>query len=219
MYWYTIYQQTHLLAVIMTTSLFMRRRLSTMGFTLVEMMVVLAILIVLMTLAVPSVRNTLVESRTRSLVGDLQASIVSARSSAAQRAEPVVISPLVGTDWTTGWQISTAPFTGAPVVLYTREATEDPANKKVTIDTTLGTGFFNAAVPQIRFTAAGYSQKSDGAFLAGCVTFKNTSSNPQKQRLSLIASNAGRPRMCNPDATVGSKDYEAGCSTSCAAGT
>jgi len=75
-----------------------------LGFTLIELMVTLAILAILLTVGIPSYRQ-LVETNAISASGnDLYASLQLARSEAISREEAVRVTP-TGGDWTTGWNV------------------------------------------------------------------------------------------------------------------
>jgi type IV fimbrial biogenesis protein FimT len=186
------------------------------GFTLVELMVTLAIGAVVALWAVPNFREVILKNRLKSTVTDLQASIMNARSEAVQRSIPVVIKPLVGSDWASGWTIQTAA-TGIPVTtINTRPASEDAVNQTITVDTSAISGFADPSngASQVRYGAAGFAQSaSGGGFTNGCLTFKSTSTDTTNRRLSLILNVTGRPYICNPDATVGTKDYKPNCCT------
>ena len=93
----------------------MRRTGSTAGFTLIELMVVVALAAIMLTLAVPSFQNMIANNRITSHTNELVMAINMARSEAVKRnvrvilcrsADPVASPPSCGgsaNDWTTGW--------------------------------------------------------------------------------------------------------------------
>jgi type IV fimbrial biogenesis protein FimT len=75
------------------------------GFTLIEMMVVIAIIALIATLAAPAMGDMMASQRMRSSATDLVSSLLLARSEAIKRNAPVTIEPLSGTEWADGWQV------------------------------------------------------------------------------------------------------------------
>jgi type IV fimbrial biogenesis protein FimT len=77
------------------------------GVTLVEMMIVVAILAVLLGLAVPNLREFFVANRLSSATGDFVTALATARSEAIRRATNVVIANGQGasSNWSSGWRM------------------------------------------------------------------------------------------------------------------
>ena len=78
------------------------------GFTLVEGMVVLAVVAVLAAIALPSLSNVLAAQRLRAAGTDLVSSLLVARSEAIKRKARVEVEPRAPGDWTSGWRVATA---------------------------------------------------------------------------------------------------------------
>lgn len=81
------------------------------GFTLIELMVTVAVLAVVMSLAVPSFKALLETQRMRAAAFDLMADLTLARNEAVKRgalATPVTLSPTSGdsTHWESGWSVT-----------------------------------------------------------------------------------------------------------------
>ncbi len=83
------------------------------GFTLIELMVTLAVLAIVLGIAVPSFSGMLRDSRASSLGSELQGALQLARSEAVKRRKSVVVCRRNaagsgcenGTDWAGGWLI------------------------------------------------------------------------------------------------------------------
>lgn len=74
------------------------------GFTLIEMMIVMAIMGILLGIALPAMQEFLALSRQRSAASDVYTSFMVARSEAVKRSADVVISPSLS-GWSGGWDV------------------------------------------------------------------------------------------------------------------
>lgn len=115
------------------------------GFTLVELMIVVAILALLVTVGIPSFNSFLADNRMSSYTNDLIADLNLARSEAIKRNTPVSIcsstdqaSCANSSSWNTGWVIFTDTGTegtvdGTDTILYARESAGS-ATMTLTVD-------------------------------------------------------------------------------------
>lgn len=76
------------------------------GFTLVELMITIAIGAILLTLAVPGFQNIISQNRLATEANEIVTALNLARSEAVKRGANVVITPSGG-DWANGWAITT----------------------------------------------------------------------------------------------------------------
>ena len=75
------------------------------GFTLLEMMVVVALAALMLSLAVPSFRDLIVGQRVKTAAFAFANAALQARSEAIKRNQAVALVPLVAGNWGSGWQI------------------------------------------------------------------------------------------------------------------
>lgn len=80
---------------------------TTRGFTLIELMVTVAVLAVMASLAAPSFRELLVAQRVRTTAYNIVGDLVLARSEAVKRGENVTVTP-VSAAWSNGWSVNVA---------------------------------------------------------------------------------------------------------------
>lgn len=85
-----------------------RTRHANRGFTLIELMITVAVLAVLVSIAAPSFRDILESQRMRATAFDLMADLTLARNEALKRGNipvPVTLSP-ASAGWVEGWTIT-----------------------------------------------------------------------------------------------------------------
>lgn len=92
------------------------------GYTLLEILVTIAVVAIVASLAVPSFQNMIATQRVRSAANDLVAALNFARSEAVKRNRVVTVTP--GAAWTAGWTITYVDSGGTTQTLQTHEAFE-----------------------------------------------------------------------------------------------
>ena len=121
------------------------RHVSDRGFTLVELMTVVAILIVSLSLAAPMLRGFVQGQRVKAISQDLMSDLLLARSEALTRNAAVDVAP-AGADWSGGWTVrsggqtlasrsgeaGSATLEGAPAVGSQRHQTPAAASSPST---------------------------------------------------------------------------------------
>lgn len=184
----------------------MKASLSQRGFTLIELMVTIAMVVILGTLAAPSFQQTIASSRLTTATNDLYTSLAQARSLAIKRGERVTVcksenstscSTDVTTTWSVGWvtfvdgtRSTTASIDTGETVSYVIQAT-DPA---IVIRGN------NALNIYVSYSPDGQSKTIDGGFQVGTLQICSTSpalSNDNRARRITI-NIAGRATITKP---------------------
>ncbi|MCK7574682.1 MAG: GspH/FimT family pseudopilin [Chromatiales bacterium] len=75
-----------------------------LGFTLIELVITIAILAILLSIAAPSFTRFTAEQRIRAAATDLQSALLIARSEAVKRRVNMTLSPATG-GWAAGWSL------------------------------------------------------------------------------------------------------------------
>lgn len=75
------------------------------GFTLVELMITLAVLAIMVTVAIPSFRDFIMNNRLASNANEFVAAIHLVRSGAIKHQRNAYITSNAGTNWTNGWSV------------------------------------------------------------------------------------------------------------------
>jgi type IV fimbrial biogenesis protein FimT len=92
----------------------MRRRILTAadqrGFTLIELMVTLTVMVVMLGIGVPAFKNFMATQRVKSASFDVATALLMARSEAVKRNRAITIAP-VGADWAAGWTVKDSATT------------------------------------------------------------------------------------------------------------
>lgn len=179
----------------------MRRPRRPHGFTLIELMVTLAIAAILMFLAAPSFVSYQRNTQLTSAANTLLAAINAARGEAMKRGMSAMVVPTNnGSDWTTGWVVfvdknnsRTYTDTGDNTVL-----TQAKVPSGISIS---GSGIASGSTPYIMFDASGYSNTKAGSFGALSISFARTdvvAADQFSQTRKIKIASTGRIRMCTP---------------------
>jgi type IV fimbrial biogenesis protein FimT len=169
----------------------------TAGFTLIEMMVTIAVLVVLLGLAAPSFATFQRNSELTSAANTLLSSLAAARSEAMKRGRNVTVVPIDGTNWTSGW-IVFVDETG----FGTKGSTETELTRQPALETSLTAATEPSGLVYVMFNGSGYPRLAAGGFQASSIDFSIASGETRR----IISSPAGRLRVCKP--------AEAGCTAS-----
>jgi len=146
------------------------------GFSLAELLVVVAILGILSAFATPAVKTLMVNERIKSASFDLTAALTQARSEAIKQNGAVTLSPTSGTtSWTEGWTV-TAPdasvistqgaytniaITGPASIIYNRSGR---SNSAATVTLQIGSATTDNITPRcISVTLTGQPKSAKGA--------------------------------------------------------
>lgn len=128
------------------------------GFTVIELMVVVAILVILLSIAGPDFRSMIAATRIKTASFDVFSSIVQARSEAITRNTTVTMAP-AGGNWANGWTVTESGGTVVrrqdPYPSITIEVVTGP--NTVTFN---GMGRLNGAASSFSLTATGASAAS-----------------------------------------------------------
>jgi type IV fimbrial biogenesis protein FimT len=151
------------------------------GFTIIELMIVIVIVAIVATFALPSLRELVVRARLRTAAGDLHTSLMLARSEAIKRNGAVTVSPLGGgTDWAVGWEVKA----GAAVL-----STQDPY-AGVSFTTT-DASYTATPISSVSFASTGRATPSAGTRVA-FVLIATGSSAPAR---CVVLDPSGRPTV------------------------
>ena len=177
------------------------RTIKPRGFTLIELMVIVAIVGVLLTLAAPSFVSFQRNSELTSLANKMLGSINSARSEAMKSGRNAFVVPNDSSNWSTGWFVyvdmnaDNSFEEGTDLFIQTQPAL---------VSYIAMTGNNNAAAssPYISFDSAGYARTVGGNGLTNlALSIKrndvSTADTPEQSRLVIVA-RTGRTRACKP---------------------
>ena len=177
------------------------------GFTLIELMVVVALISIMLVIAVPSFASFISNYRVTGATNDFLQGITLTRTEALKRSRRVLMLPRDATgapsatgNWKNGWAIFA--HTGVPTIAY-NAATDtiifqhDSLPVSIVV-TDSGGGSFpfqdGASQTYVSFDGTGYARQQNGQFLAGSIVLTETTVSPPNIRTLCLAS-FGRPRI------------------------
>jgi len=125
-------------------------------------MIVVAVLAVMVTLAVPSMRDMVITTQVRTAASDLYQSVILARSEAIKRVANIDVVPTSG-DWALGWTV----MAGTTVI----DSHDAPTNVLVTPNTSGNITYrLDGRVSSNVRSLTLFTTASTGAIAARCVT-------------------------------------------------
>ena len=168
--------------------------LQTQGFTLIELMVVLALIAILASLAAPSFQRSIAQRKISEVASDLMVSALQARSAAITNNQQSIVQPMDTSDWSRGWRIyididkDKAYTEGTDTLISTVSA------KSSNVTTT---EFLPSDLIFIGFNSTGYLLASK----AGKVVFSSTAIPSNQYKKGVVFSRTGRVRICESSAS------------------
>ena len=190
------------------------------GFTLIELMVTLALMAIMMVLAAPSFITFQRNSELTTTANSFLATLASARAEAMKRQLRTFVIPLTPGDWTSGWvafvdvnsNVSTTALSSLSVSTLSSDSTSyiilsqvQGLPPSVAIDAPAdSTSFVHGSVKYAMFNGSGFMSVIGGGFPAGGGDSLDFTNGTGTRRV--LASVAGRVRVCKPnttDCTVG----------------
>lgn len=170
------------------------------GFTMIELMVVVAVVAVLAAIAAPDLSAFLTRSQRRAATGDFLASMALARSEAIKRGAPVRIQSL-GTgalSMQNGWimfvdadGLGTVPSSGSPLLIERKDAY--PAGQlQIGCAALTDSG---TAPEYLRFDGLGRVVRANGSAGAGSIGFTVLRNSVSKQTATVVVDWGGRSRV------------------------
>lgn len=174
------------------------------GFTLIELMVTVALVAILIAVAVPSLTTFQRNSQLTAFSNTMLASINTARGEAMKRGRYAMLVPADGTNWSSGWIV---------FVDINRSQAYEAANDVTILMgdlppdylTISGSGSTANSPPYIMFDASGYSKLKSGSFGASTFEIKrnDVSGTVQlAQTRRIKTASTGRVRVCTPSSST-----------------
>jgi len=166
------------------------------GFSLVELLVTIAIAAIVLVIAIPSFNALLVRNRLRSAAETMRSEINMARSEALKRRQNVVVSFSLAGDgsWCYGLRVGATSCdcttTSGATACY---LDVDGSNAPV-LRVTKGTQFRDITMDELPFGGDLVFSSVRPSVTAGNISF----SSPHSQTVQIVTNDVGRVRLCSP---------------------
>ena len=175
------------------------------GFTLIELMVTIAIASILLMIAAPSFVSFQRNSELTSLANSFIAAVNATRGEAMKVGRRAMAVPADGTNWSKGWTV---------FVDSNGNSTLDTTTDRIVLQqaalasyfTASGSGTAGATPPYVLFDASGYAKTKTAGFGALTLTITRndlSGADQTAQTRRIVIAKTGRARVCRPatDAT------------------
>lgn len=186
-----------------------------LGFTLIELMVTLALVAIMMVLAAPSFITFQRNSQLTSTANSFLASLSAARAEAMKRQLRTFVIPFDSSNWSSGWvafvdvnsNLSTTALASLSAYTLSSDSTSyiilsqvQGLPPSVVVDTSNGaTSFARSGVKYAMFNGSGFMTLIGGGFPGGGADSLDFNNGTEARRV--LASSAGRLRVCKPSDT------------------
>lgn len=169
------------------------------GFTLIELMVTVALVAIMLALAVPSMTTFMRNAELTSFTNTLLAGINAARSEAMKRGMNAMVVPTDAANWSSGWIVfvdvdRSGTHTSGDIDILTSAIVPDSL-------TVSNLGSSTAANLYVMYDASGYSKLKTGGFGAWTFQIKRndvSGSELLTQTRRIKIASTGRARVCTP---------------------
>lgn len=170
------------------------------GFTLVELMVTLAVVVVLLRICVPGFVSIQRNSELTSAANGLLASINAARTEAMKRNLRAAVVPADGGSWARGW-IVYVDIDGSDGFSAAKDLVVSTQPALASYFSMSGNNTASGRSPYILFNGSGYPVTKDSAptSLSVAITRNDLAGDPSREQTRrIVLSKTGRVRVCKP---------------------
>lgn len=164
------------------------------GFSLVEAMIVVAIIGILVAIAVPSYQDMIERNRLKQVVESLKSDLQFARTEAIKRSQNILITRTPGD--VGAWCYGLSAKAACSCAQESATATDYCEMKRVS-GTDLNTINMNAAI----------GNNSSFSFRRGTIGADSVTFSTNKYTARVVFSDVGRVRICNPSVSTGISNY------------
>lgn len=178
------------------------------GFTLIELMVAIAVVAIISAIALPNLNTLIVKTRVDNEISEMQRLLLTARNMAINTGKNTTVCPLAGGVCTTNWQNEISVFTNGDNAIATNNTYALP-DELIKVKDAIQVG------DKLQYAQTSVIYAPTGRLLTAAASFNYCPKNEADSARSITVSTSGRSYTSSDTDSDGKDENRSGASISC----